>query len=96
MAWVKSPRLENPASDFQFVRSLVAGHFLAPQETPVYADEGWVSWGDRLGSGRIATYTGSNTDRLSRARAFARSLGLKNRDEWLAAEDHTCVERDNP
>jgi superfamily II DNA or RNA helicase len=53
----------------------------APNET--YADDGWSGLGDWLGTGRIA-------DRLKKyrkfreARAFARSLKLKNNIDWLA------------
>jgi hypothetical protein len=48
----------------------------------VYADDGWVSWGDWLGSGRIATYKVQYRP-FDQARFFARSLGLKSREEWL-------------
>ena len=47
----------------------------------VYRDEGWVSWGDWLGTGAIAT-----KDRVSRpfeeARAFVHKLQLKGETEW--------------
>jgi hypothetical protein len=48
----------------------------------VYADDGWLSWGDWLGTGRIATY---NIEYLpfEEARAYARSLRLTTREEWL-------------
>jgi hypothetical protein len=46
----------------------------------VYADAGWRSWGDWLGTGRT-----TKVDYLpfEQARAFARTLGLKTRNEWL-------------
>jgi superfamily II DNA or RNA helicase len=48
----------------------------------IYKDKGWVSWGNWLGTGSIA-----DSKRIYRpfeeARAFARSLGLKNGAEWL-------------
>jgi len=47
----------------------------------VYKDKGWVSWGDWLGTNRIA-----NQCRIYRpfeeARTFVHKLGLKLRDEW--------------
>jgi hypothetical protein len=49
----------------------------------VYAGEGWLSWGDWLGTGRIASYKNKWRD-FAEVRAFARSLGLKSREEWLA------------
>lgn len=49
----------------------------------VYADNGWVGWGDWLGTGNI-----SNSLRKFRpfdeARDFARSLGLSGQAEWFA------------
>jgi hypothetical protein len=48
----------------------------------VYADDGWSSWGDWLGSGRIATYKVKYRP-FYEARRYARSLGLKTREEWL-------------
>lgn len=49
----------------------------------VYKDNGWVGWGDWLGTNRIA-----NQDKIFRpfeeARAFARSLGLQSQAEWRA------------
>jgi superfamily II DNA or RNA helicase len=48
----------------------------------VYKGDGWTSWGDWLGTGTIATYN-VNYQPFEQARTFARSLGLKSRDEWL-------------
>jgi superfamily II DNA or RNA helicase len=49
----------------------------------VYQNEGWVNWGDWLGTGNI-----SNSNRVylpfEEARTFAQSLGLKRKDEWIA------------
>jgi len=48
-----------------------------------YHTKGWLTWGDWLGTGRVA-------DRLKKyrpfheARAFAHKLKLKSRDEWIA------------
>jgi superfamily II DNA or RNA helicase len=49
----------------------------------VYADEGWRSWGDWLGTGRIANQL-RKCRPFTKARAFVRSVGLKTRSEWLA------------
>jgi hypothetical protein len=48
----------------------------------VYADAGWSSWGDWLGSGTVATYKVEYRP-FDQARAFVHSLGLKTRDKWL-------------
>jgi 3-mercaptopyruvate sulfurtransferase SseA len=51
--------------------------------TKVYANAGWAGMGDWLGTGRL-----NNADRRFRsfrdARAFVRSLGLKNQRQWHA------------
>jgi hypothetical protein len=48
-----------------------------------YADKGWKSWGDWLGTGRIADQL-KRYRSFSKARAFARNLRLKSRAEWHA------------
>ena len=51
------------------------------QPDRTYADSGWVSWGDWLGTGSV-----SNQQREYRpfpeARAFVQSLGLRSQREW--------------
>jgi superfamily II DNA or RNA helicase len=61
----------------------------------VYADAGWLSWGDWLGTGIIATYKIKYRS-FKEARTFARSLKLKNRDGWLAAVRSGRVPKDIP
>src|SRR5262249_30654704 len=46
----------------------------SPNKT--YAEVGWASWGDWLGTGIYRSF--------EEGRAFARSLGLKSQTEWLA------------
>ena len=46
----------------------------------VYADDGWIDLVDRLGAGRRI----GNWRPFNEARAFVRSLGLKNEHEWNA------------
>jgi superfamily II DNA or RNA helicase len=48
-----------------------------------YAKAGWVSWGDWLGTGNIATIYRKYRP-FHEARAFARSLDLKTGEEWVA------------
>jgi hypothetical protein len=47
-----------------------------------YAEE-WQGWGDFLGTGAIA-WRGRAWRPFTEARAFARSLGLANKDMWIA------------
>jgi superfamily II DNA or RNA helicase len=49
----------------------------------VYAKDGWAGMGDWLGNGRIAPHLREYLP-FKKARAFARGLGLKSGEEWLA------------
>jgi len=53
----------------------------SPEQT--YRDAGWVSWGDFLGTGRVADWY-KEWRPFAEARAFARALGLKSSTEWRA------------
>ena len=46
----------------------------------IYANNGWVGWGDWLGTGRVAH---GEQRSFKEARAFVRRLGLKSSNEWL-------------
>jgi hypothetical protein len=48
-----------------------------------YRNAGWVNWGHWLGTGNVANYN-KKYRAFSKARAFARSLGLKTGEEWLS------------
>ena len=47
----------------------------------VYKDKGWISFGDWLGTGKIANQNKQYYSFIE-ARKFIRSLGLKSRTEW--------------
>jgi len=47
----------------------------------IYENEGWISMGDWLGTGRVANYLKKYRD-FESARDFVRSLKLKNNTEW--------------
>jgi hypothetical protein len=51
----------------------------APQD--VYADHGWVGYGNWLGTGTVATFLRQYRS-FKKARAFVRRLGLKSFSEW--------------
>src|SRR5687767_15150881 len=48
----------------------------------VYKHKGWMSWGDWLGTDRIASYKKVYRT-FEEARLFARSLRLKTESEWI-------------
>ncbi len=57
----------------------------------VYAKEGWMGYGDWLGTGAVSNRVRQYRS-LKRARAFVRRLGLKSRDEW----DECCKSGKKP
>jgi superfamily II DNA or RNA helicase len=55
-----------------------------PAKPPsTYADKGWAGFGDWLGTGRVADQLRQYRT-FQNARAFARGLGITNRDKWIA------------
>jgi superfamily II DNA or RNA helicase len=78
----RSLNLKSQSEWDDFARSSKLPPDLPKAPHMVYADDGWLNWGDWLGSGRIATYKVVYRP-FEQARAFARALGLKSRKEWL-------------
>jgi hypothetical protein len=81
-AFVSSLGLKSQAEWDAFARSARFPADLPRAPHMVYADDGWESWGDWLGTGRIATYK-VEYRAFGQARSFARALRLKSRTEWL-------------
>jgi hypothetical protein len=52
----------------------------SPHKT--YKNKGWISWGDWLGTGRIADQL-KEFKNFEDAKIFVRSLGLKGHNEWM-------------
>ena len=84
--FVRSLNLENQTEWTRYYRGERPDLPSIPDDIPripreVYKDEGWVGFGDWLGTGRIA-----NFNRVFRsfenARMFARSLNLRSQAEW--------------
>ena len=64
----------------------MAGKMPKPQDIPsdashVYADKGWINWGDWLGTGTVAPQLRQYLP-FNQARQFSRSLNLSSRTEW--------------
>jgi superfamily II DNA or RNA helicase len=85
-AFVHSLELKNGDEWFKFCKGQMPEKGLRPPDIPVspskiYAKSGWNGMGDWLGTGAIANFLRVYLS-FEEARAFVRSLGLKNRDEW--------------
>jgi superfamily II DNA or RNA helicase len=79
-AFVQSLGLESGADWKTYCRSGKKPNDIPVAPWQVYADVGWTSWADWLGSGRRV----GNWRPFEEARAFARSLGLKSSEAWKA------------
>ena len=70
----------------KYCRGELPGHKLKPDDIPAYPygtykDKGWTSVGDWLGTGTVANQLREFRP-FGEARAFARKLGLRDREEW--------------
>lgn len=59
---------------------------LIPNDIPkypnqTYKDKGWISWGDFLGTGKVASHL-KEYRKFQKAKDFVRTLGLKNTNDW--------------
>ena len=84
--FVQSLNLKDQAEWYQYIKNGKEGFIPLPADIPrtpsaVYENKGWTSWGDWLGTGRIANQK-RNYRSFEEAREFARSLKLRNMDEW--------------
>ncbi len=81
--FVRSLKLMNEPEwrNFTKLGKLPADIPVAPDQ--VYREAGWVSWGDWLGTGSIATYKRKYRP-FDDAKSFVKSLKLMSRAEWSA------------
>jgi hypothetical protein len=79
--FARGRRLKSEAEWRAYLRSGKKPADVPATPASVYANDGWVGWGDWLGTGRV-THGGQRS--FKDARDFVRRLGLKSSDEWLA------------
>ena len=85
-AFVRSLKLKNLAEWTQYCQGKLPDQRPKPDDIPatpqrVYKDTGWTGAGDWLGNGTIPPFAGKRRP-FKKARAFVRSLKLKNLAEW--------------
>lgn len=87
-AYVHALGLANATEWKAYCRKRIGNRRLLPPDIPaapnvVYADQGWISFGDWLGNEHVhaskITYRSYET-----ARAFVREVGIRGEDEWRA------------
>jgi superfamily II DNA or RNA helicase len=81
-AFVRGLRLKSKVEWFNYCRSGKKPHDIPTTPYIVYAKTGWAGWGDWLGTGRRPP--GTDFRPFEKARAYARSLNLKNAKGWFA------------
>lgn len=84
--FVNKLTLKNYTEWSKYCKGLIPGLEKKPNEIPNaphmrYKNEGWISWGDFLGTNTIADNLKSFKS-FEEARVFARKLGLKSSTEW--------------
>ena len=85
-AFTRKLNLKSVAEWRDYCKCAILGENKKPSNIPasphvIYAEEGWESWGDWLGTGAIATNQRKYLP-FSESRNFARSLGLKGAAKW--------------
>jgi hypothetical protein len=85
-AFVRRIGLRNIKQWAKYCRGELPGFDPKPKDIPShpqvkYKDHGWVNWGDWLGTGTVATYRRAYRP-FGNARAFVRTLGLRNSQQW--------------
>lgn len=87
-AFVRRLGLKNGDEWHLYYKGCLPGHAFKPTDIPaapraVYKKDGWISMGDWLGTGTVASVY-LRYRPFVRARAFVRGLGLRNQREWVA------------
>jgi hypothetical protein len=84
--WVRGLGLRGWKDWTDFCAGRIAGMSRMPSDIPsnpnrTYKDEGWIDWGDWLGTGTVATHLQTYRP-FTQARELVRGLGLKSSSEW--------------
>ena len=80
-AFVHSLKLNNQKAWFEYCLTGNKPNDIPSNGYNVYLNNGWKSWGDWLGTGRVSDNEKVYRD-FSKARDFVKKLNIKNREEW--------------
>jgi hypothetical protein len=80
-AFVRGLRLRSSNEWRDYCRSGKRPHDIPSNPDKVYENEGWVGFGDWLGTGTVATFL-REYRHFKEARAFVHGLGLKSEARW--------------
>lgn len=79
--FVRELKLNSTKEWYHYCRTAKKPKDIPGHPDRVYAKKGWISFGDWLGTGRVADQLKEFRD-FTEARKFAKSLKLKSRSEW--------------
>lgn len=100
--FVRSLGLKNDAEWRLYCKGALRKKGKKPEDIPttpniIYKDTGWINLGDWLGTGKLSNRVIRASYRNFRdARKYARSLGVKNREEWQALYRAGKIPQDIP
>jgi hypothetical protein len=96
-ALVRPHRFRNAGAFDAWVRSPAADPRMPMVPYALYADDGWVSWADFLGTGVLSPTARAATFRpYAAARAWARRSGILRSEEWMARYGAGRIPKDLP
>jgi superfamily II DNA or RNA helicase len=81
-SFVKKLGLNSQKEWFEFYKSEDFPSDLPRNPSQSYKDKGWQSWGDWLGTGRVATFQ-IEFRNFEDANSFVKKLGLNSQKEWI-------------
>jgi len=82
-AFARSLKLNSAVEWKKYCRSPERRQDIPTKPERTYLNDGWISWGDWLGTGRISDWKRKFRP-FKQARALVRQLGLKGEREWRA------------
>jgi len=80
--YVRQKKLDGKEDYAAFAKSDAKPKDIPSSPYKTYKNKGWISWGDFLGTGRIANQNRVYLE-FEEAREYARGLGLKSSVEWF-------------
>jgi superfamily II DNA or RNA helicase len=80
-AFVRTLNIENQSDWYKWTQSGAKPDDIPARPEKVYADKGWISYGDWLGNGRRKR---GDWRPFKQARVFVRTLGLRSQPQWKA------------
>lgn len=80
--FVRSLKFKSIEAWSTYVKSGKKPHDIPGAPGHTYKNKGWISWGDWLGTGRIASYKMVYRS-FDEARAFVHALKIKNQNDWF-------------